>query len=488
MKRCKILAAVLIISLSVLSMRIFYLSYFSAENAAASASRGTESFGTHRGLILDRNLKSLVEYESETVSSTENPSYVLKIPKRYADNQLCAHIIGYTNYHNEGVCGIEKDYNAYLKAIPNQITLHTFRDAQGNLLAGKGTVTDTSQQCKNSGIRLTIDKSIQQAVERAGKSIRQGCAIVMQSDTGEILASASFPTFNPNRLQQYVNDTQTNPLINRACIPYNVGSVFKVIVCLAALDSGVNINTSFVCRGSIRCGGTVFGCHKAQGHGTINMTQALSYSCNTYFIQLANQIGYQKILSVCERLGIKETISLSDSILAQGGTLPDKKDVSSPAGLANFSFGQGTLLSTPLWLCKVYAAIGNGGYAVTPQLVASKVNAGESVPVGNSVKTRVFSASQAHTLYRMLQYAVKNGTGTAAASEKCIVAGKTATAQTGIYKHGKEKLISYFIGLFSIKSDIYTVLVMCENGSSGSKDCAPVFKEICESICKMQGE
>ena len=216
------------------------------------------------------------------------------------------------------------------------------------------------------------------------------------------------------------------------------------------------------------------------------MTQALAFSCNTYFIQLAQKIGYRKIFEICKCMGIEESIALSASISAQAGTLPNTADVSAAAALANLSFGQGALLSSPLWLCKLYSSILNGGYCVEPQLLLGEMMHGDIKSLFTVKKQRVFSEKHADTLYRMLCSAVSEGTGKAASTDKCVVAGKTATAQTGFFTDNKEKLISYFIGLFSIKGEQYTVLVMCENGTSGSKDCAPVFKEICEGICEIK--
>ncbi|MBR2589870.1 MAG: penicillin-binding protein 2 [Clostridia bacterium] len=481
-KRYRVLAVVLILSLLLLDVRIFYIGFTKVQNTATSQHTATESYGTDRGLIFDRNMKKLVEYASRKVTSISNHSFSLAVPMRYDDAPLCAHLIGYTDAQNNGVCGIEKDYNDFLKAIPNHINLSTFKDARGNLLIGKGTRIDRSKQCTDSGIMLTIDRDIQLIAEEAGQTLHQGAVIVMNAATGELLASVSYPTFNPNALEEYIADTANQPMLNRAFTRFNVGSVFKVVVCLAALEAGVSEKTCFSCAGKIHCGGVTFSCHKKEGHGKINMTQAVAFSCNTYFIQLAQKIGYYKIYEICKRLGIEKSIPLSASLSAQAGTLPDSADMSAAAALANLSFGQGALLSSPLWLCKLYSAILNGGYSVEPQLLLGKMMSGDIKNLFSVQEKRVFSKQHADALYRMLCCAVSSGTGIAASTDKCAVAGKTATAQTGFYTGKKEKLISYFIGLFSIKGEQFTVLVMCENGTSGSKDCAPVFKEICEGI------
>lgn len=489
LKRYRVLAVVLIVCMVSMMGRIFFISYFQSESVTALKNSAIENYGTNRALIFDRNMHSLVENETVKQTAVCDNSFVFQVPKRYADTQLCEHIIGYTNYENQGVSGIEKDYDDFLKSFPNYISIQTFKDAKGNKLLGKGTRIIDENRCTNTGVVLSIDTSIQNIVQTAGKKLNKGAVIVMQADTGDVLASSSFPGFNPNSVDKYLSDENNRPFINRSFEKYNVGSVFKVIICLAALEKGIGIEQKYTCNGKIMCGDVLFHCHKKEGHGTINMKQALAFSCNTYFIQLAQKIGYQPILDVCKRLSIEKDCVFSESLVAKGGTIPSAENLSSPAALANFSFGQGELLTSPIWLCSLYSAIFNGGYYCIPQLVESTVIEGKKTKINNHTKMQVIDKSVAYTLLKMLRFAVTDGTGKSAASGKFAVAGKTATAQTGFYDKNQEKLISYFIGLFSIKGEKYTVLVMKEGGTSGSADCAPIFKEICESIydIKMKG-
>ncbi|MBR0415273.1 MAG: penicillin-binding protein 2 [Clostridia bacterium] len=480
-KRMRAIALILIVSLLSLGGRIFYIAYYNADTASVSGSAHAEYYGSRRGLIFDRNLQQLVETQKVKKYSQINPAFSFEVPERYAVDQLCPHLIGYTDAENNGVSGIEKDYNSFLKAIPNRLLIKTYKDARGNTLKGKGTVIDTSESCTNSGIALTIDKNIQSVVQTAGKRLGSGAIVVMRSDSGEIEAMASFPTYNPKDIASALKNGD-KPLINRALCLYNVGSVFKSIVCLAALESGVSPAFSYSCNGKTVCGGTVFHCHKEDGHGSVDMKKALAFSCNTYFIALAQYIGYEKILEMCRRFELDEAITLSQSIMAAAGNLPKKEDLASPAAVANLSFGQGQLLASPLSLCRIYAAIHNGGSLVTPQLVFGEVKNGNISAQSSSQSKPIIRKQYADSVMEFLTCAVSHGTGRSAAVKNCAVAGKTATAQTGKYTGSKEKLISYFIGLISVKGDKYTILVMRENGTSGSADCAPIFKEICEKI------
>lgn len=484
LKRYRILCVILILCMGLLGVRVFFIAYFHSSSAAAYSGGRVEYYGTERGFIFDRNMQKMVENESKTVNSVNYPSFCFRVPKRYAEKQLCEHFIGYTNAENTGVSGIEKDYDTFLKSIDNQILVKSYRDARGNALLGKGAQLDTSRACTNSGVVLTIDSRIQKICEEASQSLKQGAVIVMNSASGEILANVSYPRFRPSEPAAALKEAG-EPLINRSLMAYNVGSVFKVIVCLAALEAGITPDFSYRCTGSVMCGSVLFHCHKADGHGKIGMKQALAFSCNTYFIELARKLGAKPILSLCERLGLQKKIVLSDSIQSAAGNLPDEKNVSSVAALANLSFGQGELLASPLWLCSVYACIQNGGYLPQLSLVKGTVREG-NMKSTNSLKKQILKEKNASCVREMLEYAVKAGTGKGAYSEKCAIGGKTATAQTGTYIGKKEKLISYFIGFYTIKSDKYTVLIMCENGSSGSEDCVPVFKKIFEAVYTLE--
>jgi penicillin-binding protein 2 len=429
-------------------------------------------------------MKKLVETDFNIVSPAFSKNIRLKNNIRYSDNQICAHIIGYTNCDNNGVSGLEKDYNSFLRSIKNHITVNYSVDARGRMLLGKNAEIDSSTVCTKDGIKLTVDSDIQNAAQQFGASLKKGAVIVMNAKNGAVKAMASFPAFNPNKAEKYIND-KDNPFLNRALNCYNIGSIFKAVVCMAALESGISPYFSYVCTGHENCGGVNFNCHEISGHGRLDMKGAVAHSCNTYFIHLAQKVGYKKIISMCKKLGIDEKIVLSDSIFAKAGNLPNTKVLSSPAGLANMSFGQGELLASPLEFCKIYSVVANGGYLVTPYLVSGKVKNGKLTDsVKKSKVKRIISYQTAKTIKSFLEYTVTDGTGKTAKMNCTRAAGKTATAQTGKYYNGREILISYFVGFFPYKGDIYTIIVMKENGLSGSGDCAPIFKNIAEFICE----
>ena len=480
------MGAVIILCLGLLSFRIFYINYFNTQKTSFTKNSKIEVYGSKRGLIFDRKLEKIVETELKSINSVSNPSFYFDVPKRYSDNQLCEHIIGYTDYENKGISGIEKDYDSILKSIKNEISVKTYRDANGNLLLGKGSQIDKTNQCKDNGIALSIDKDIQSAAQFYGEKLSKGAALVLDSDNGDILAVSSFPRFNPNNIEEYLND-ENKALINRALSNYNVGSVFKVVICMAALENGIKPDFSYKCTGKTESNGIVFHCHNLEGHGKLNMKKALAFSCNTYFIELAKKIGSEKILEICKKLQLDKKEQLSQSITVPGAVLPDVQTLSSDAALSNFSFGQGELCASALKIANIYSVVANGGYLTGNRLVMGVVNNGEIVEsTQKNQKTRVISIKTANTIKEFLKYTVNEGTGKNAKSIFFESGGKTATAQTGKLIGKRELLISYFVGYISIKSDKYTILIMKEDGSSGSNDCAPIFKKISEKIYELK--
>lgn len=475
--------AIIFLVLFILSGRIAYIDFFKSSSVSATNGAIEEIYGTDRGLIFDRNMKPLVETESVLRKSLVSSDYKFKVAKRYSDNQIAEHIIGYTDIDSKGITGIEKDYNDYLNSFKNNIKIKYYKDAQGRILKGKGINIDKSEKCTDSGIVLTLDKDIQSFSQKCGSKLKKGCVIVSDSKNGEILALSSFPSFNPNRIKDYIKDNNY-PLLNRALLNYNVGSVFKVVVCMAALESGISEEYTYKCKGHINCSGVRFNCHNLKGHGKLDMKNALSKSCNTYFIKLAQKTGAKNIIKIAKRLGLDDSISLSESIITAKGNLPAPDSFSAPAAVANLSFGQGELLETPLHLSMVYSAIANGGTLIKPSIVKYKIINGKAEQKNdNPAFLNVISKSTANKINSFLEATVSDGTGKNAKLKNCISAGKTATAQTGKYINGKEILTSYFIGYITTKSHKkYTIVVMKENGSSGSSDCAPIFKEIGEYL------
>ncbi len=408
----------------------------------------------------------------------------VSVPSRYSSDSLLCHIIGYTDSSGKGISGIEKYYDSVLSQAEKEIHARFFTDANGSVLLGeKIEISDSTPP--QGGVVLTINKDIQQITESALDASGVGCAaaVVMETESGAIRACVSRPIFNPNDISKSLDDP-LSPLINRALMPFSVGSVFKPVVAAAALGSGIDEDFEYNCTGSVILNGVTFNCHKKDGHGVIDMQGAVANSCNTYFIELAQKAGAEKIINTASAFGLGNEIKLDENIFSMSGNLPTHKEIDSKAALANLSFGQGSLAATPIQICSVVATIANGGMLVSPHLVEGTVSP-DGIYTGikhYSENKQIISETTAKKIQRFLLSVVEDGSGRRAKSEMLLCAGKTATAQTGKIRGEEEIYNAWFAGYFPADKPKYAVVIMKEDGGEGAISCAPVFKKIAEEI------
>ncbi len=405
--------------------------------------------------------------------------------ERYSSSDVAAHIIGYLDSEGNGVCGIEKAYEDVLDECSGSFGIRYVADANGKMLGGTEIEAVNSGYASAGGVVLTIDYEIQRVCENVMKNnnMQTGAVVVLDAETSEILAMASAPAFNRKNLTESLSD-KNKPFFNRALGAYPVGSVFKPVVAAAALENGTDMNILCECDGNMQTSGVVFNCHKRTGHGVLDMTDAMAVSCNMYYIQLGLELGAEKIINMADSLGFGRKIQLCEGISASSGNLPAADDVDSSASLANLSFGQGELLATPLQLAAAYGAFVNGGYYSEPTLVRSVSQNDGSFSAFSENRTgiKVITENVCEKIKNMLRNTVENGSGALADSMVGIVCGKTATAETGKTENGKKAVHTWFAGSFSNKGKNYIIVVFRENGNSSSTDCAPVFRDIADSI------
>ncbi len=393
---------------------------------------------------------------------------------------LAPHIIGYLDSEGKGVTGIQRAYEQILGSTrPLRVTYQV--DATGRALSGIDAVVSGTAQ-NTDGVVLTLDSRIQRILQSQSTPLEKGAIIVMDSITGKIKGMASFPGFSPDRVGEVLNSTD-GALINRALSLYNVGSVFKPCVAIAGLEQGIEPTFTHSCQGFTMIGSNRFNCNLLTGHGSLEMTAAMAKSCNCYFIELGGKIGAANLYNACIRLGFNRAYTLFEGVGTSAGTLPKLSSLTSqPAALANLSFGQGDLMLSPLHLAVMTAAIANGGWLVTPSIIEATVIKGETVTQKQAQPRQVITKQVAEQVAAMMGEVVKSGTGKAAQTEYGAAAGKTATAETGWFIEGKRVTQSWFAGFWKD----YTVVVLCEDGVSGSADCAPVFKNVCDMMAEIE--
>lgn len=518
------LVAVLLVCLGV---RLYYIVRARPADVASSQNSWTVSVATTRGTIYDRDLLPLVnetrEYRAALVPSetllthvyaatTQQQFNALRdqfsigvpamvrltkpigfadgmrlfwVPVRYSERLLAPHVIGYLDSGGEqGVTGVEAAFDELLKQYGGVAKASFDVDGKGNLLVGIAPQSIDTTSNSVGGVVLTLDKEIQTMTENiAAQYLEKGAVIVMQPNSGEILSIASFPTFQPNSVAESIQ-SDNGALLNRVLSLYDCGSVFKIITTAAALEAGVSFTQEYSCDGYLEVEGTRFHCHNRLGHGRLSMGDAFAQSCNLYYIQLAQAVGVDALWSMVQKFGLEESIDLAETITAPSALLPNKNLLlSSDAALANFSFGQGYLMATPLHFAQIIASIANDGVMPSALLIRGTVDENQKFFEGEEGRgERVISSESAALLRDMMAQAVISGTGTSAQPDTCSAAGKTGTAETGQIVDETPVTQSWFVGYFPAESPEYIVCVLVENAASTGAKATEIFRELADAI------
>jgi penicillin-binding protein 2 len=263
----------------------------------------------------------------------------------HADDSLLAkHIIGYTDSQGKGVCGIEAAFDEQLTGKGKNTITFTL-DGHGKVLKGEEPRICYDYEKENSGVRLTLDASIQQLAEQEAMAIDVGAVIVSEVKTGKIRALVSRPDYRITDLSSALSK-EGQPLLNRALCTYNIGSVFKPYVAAAGNEAGITSTVN--CVGYTDVNGLTFACHNLGGHGETDVTSALKYSCNSYFYSYIQLVTAQRVAKTAKKAGFESAVYLAEGIVAKAGSLGNVEATElSKSALCNFSIGQGELLLSP---------------------------------------------------------------------------------------------------------------------------------------------
>ncbi len=513
------------VAFSFLTVKIISLNYSSYAKADNTTATRTINIGTSRGNIYDIRMNKLVNSEEkilctakpsgdailsvqENISESEDIIKTLTdgyptlfesekeidtddiqsfhVPIRYSESQIANHIIGYLDGEGNGVSGIEKAYNELLSQGGGNISVTFSVDANGRVLNGMTPTVNDNNFSSQQGVVLTIDKDIQLACEKAMQKIESGACVVIDCKTGGIAAAVSRPDYDRNDLSSAL-ESNNSPLVNKAFCAYSVGSVFKPILASYALESKADTSFEHDCTGRIDVNGTLYGCINKSAHGEVGLEKALQVSCNTYFIKLTQNMSPDGISDFCSSLGFGTGTHFADSMYSQDGVLPDGNELKNSGKLANFSFGQGDLTATPVQLASAYSAIANGGKYRYPYLIEGTVDKdGIVTKTQTKPESNVLSKETCDKMKKLLESVVTEGNAYYGEASLCSVAGKTGTAQSGIYgDDGDEILRTWFVGFFPVNEPLYSVAVLCDDGTSGGKDCGPIFGEIADSVMQI---
>ena len=400
----------------------------------------------------------------------------------YPGREIAAHLIGFTGADNQGLEGLEKCYDQDLKGPPN--TYIQKRDAIGRPFYLERY--NTSKR-KMHHLYLTIDKDIQYkaqqvlrvAVEKS--KAKSGQCVVMDPNTGEILAMAVAPSFNPNIFWKYEPEQWRNRVITDC---YEPGSTIKAFLLAAALEEGVvSPLTTFYCeQGKMKIAKHTVNDTKPYGYLTV--AQIVAYSSNIGAIKIGQKLGYQKFYEYLQKFGFGEKTGL-DTIGERTGYIRTISDTR-PVDQATIYFGQG-MSSSSIQLITAMSVIANGGKLVRPYLVRAVKDQNGHITKSNTpyVVRRVLSPSVAKRVTRILEGVVtEKGTAPKAAIEGFQVAGKTGTSQkidqrTKAYSN--HDYIALFIGFVPANNPKLAILVMVDEPRGnpyGGLVAGPVFSEL----------
>ena len=418
--------------------------------------------------------------------------YLLKEAKRYYPyNDLLSHVLGYVGIDNQGLSGLELKYNEELTGTSGSIKYYS--DAKGNRL---NKAEEYKEAISGNNVYLTIDLDLQQSVEReldnavAKYNPEHALAIAINPKTGEILAMASRPSYNPNEYQTYTQEVLSRNL--PIWMTYEPGSTMKITTLSAAINEGVvNLFTdTFYDSGSINVDGATIHCWKSGGHGAQTFLNVVENSCNPGFVNLGFRLGKEKLFKYIKDFGFGEKTGIDLTGEAKG-ILFDLDRVGN-VELATTAFGQGISV-TPIQQVRSVSAAVNGGTLYQPYIVKRVENATtkETISEVNPIVIRQVITEESSKLVRFaLENVVAHGSGRNAYIENYRIGGKTGTAQkvnNGRYMVGN--YILSFIGFLPADDPEIVLYVAVDNPKGvtqyGGVVAAPIAKAIFSSYIEM---
>ncbi len=390
--------------------------------------------------------------------------------REYPYGSVFAHVVGYAA---SGTSGLEQKMNSYL------LTSH--ENAWEKLAHGF-----TAQKDMGDTVITTLDVKMQQAAYDALGN-RKGAVVVLEPDTGKILAMVSKPDFNPNTIMEdWENisaDTTSSPLLNRATQGlYPPGSIFKVVTALAYWQQYHTLdNFSFDCTGELTKGNFTIHCYKGKAHGEEDFYEAFAKSCNTAFAQMALDMKVNAYKKTAETLLFNQELPLDFVHRQSSFTLTSGEGA--PLTMQT-AIGQGNTLVSPMHMALIVSAIANDGVMMKPYLVERIESYDGNVVQTTSPKTykKVMTAQEAELLTNLMMDVVEYGTASSLSGKSYTIAGKTGTAEHGNVSSTTPH--SWFIGFSNVENPDIVVCVIAEEAGSGSSVAVPIANTIFEAYYK----
>lgn len=406
--------------------------------------------------------------------------------RHYPLGALFGHPIGYS-FVQYGQSEFEKSHNAELTGEESEF----------------GTIIDQLTGTKQEGEQIVtnLDVKAQEVAMSDLEAAGHGAVVAIEPSTGAVKVMASNPGYNPNSIPNEktfsrLNTEEVNaPLVNRASFArYPPGSTFKVVTAAAGLESGViTPETTINAPGSIIDEGHELANDFNQNWGSISLDTALTNSVNTWFGQLGQKVGQDKLFTTMEKFGFGSLppLDLPEEEMLASGVVGEHNEILTrhdPVDLARVAIGQERLLATPLQIAMVAAGVANGGKLMKPQIWNRVVNADGSVTkrLSPQVYSEPISKKTAEELTTAMEGVVREGTGTNAAISGVPVAGKTGTAETpgnAACGGGEEENQAWFMGFAPADEPKIAIAASVEcTEQFGNDVAAPIFRDVAEAI------
>ena len=422
----------------------------------------------------------------------------------YPYDSLASKVLGFTGGDNQGIIGLEVEYEEVLKGIPGKILTTT--DARGVEIDGLGE--RRAEPVKGNTLRLSLDISIQEFVQQAAlkvmeeKQAERVSILLMNPQNGEIYACVNVPEFNLNepfvlnigqdtasmdqkKIQDLLNQMWRNSCLNDT---YEPGSTFKIITMAAGLQEGVvSLNDRFYCPGYKLVDDRRIHCANRRGHGSQNFVEGAQNSCNPVFIEVGLRLGVENYDKYFKRFGLMKQTGID--LPGEAGTIMHKMENMGNVELATVSFGQSFQI-TPVQLATTVSSLINGGNRITPHFgVAVQSADGTQVKeLEYPVETGIVSSETSETVRKILETVVSEGSGKNAAIEGYSIGGKTATSQT--LPRSANRYISSFLGFAPAEEPKVLALCIIHDPQGiyyGGTIAAPVVRSIFDNVLPYLG-
>jgi penicillin-binding protein 2 len=477
-------------------------------------------FVTHGGLI-PFSYRADLSYEDFSRFAEHNldlPGVYLSLrpQRRYPYGALASHVLGYLNQWEKGdvpesstrrfdhyigdergAAGVEATMDESLRGLEGQKSI--VKDEKGRTIR----MSDYVKPGTGARLQLTLDAHAQYLLENTLRMTGRSAGVIMDVNTGEVLAMASVPDYNPNDFipsisqkswDEYRANKKLTPFTNRTISSFTPGSTMKIPTAIAGALQGM-APRRFSCDGYVSYGNAKTGCwiwNQSKGsHGSQTLSEAIQHSCNPYFNKLANTIGWKNMVEGCQMVGIGKRTGI-ELPSESPGMLPGSRSwraafpsaVMTPHETAQLSIGQGSSLATPLQMCAVAATVANGGKYYRPRVVKQAVSDQGKVLISDVPKLEVdllqhgAKPSDIELIRKGMWMSVNKPGGTCGKVKlpKIEVAAKSGTAQT--IDDGKPSHNSWVISFAPYENPKYAVVVMVQNGGSGGGVCGPLVNLI----------